>query len=88
MASIRPRIWDWEWTRGATYASIESTDGIILAVLPLQLTEITGTWRRRKTTLVKLAVAQRPDRFKEVGRFFRRRAVARPEAPEGTAALS
>lgn len=80
ISAIRPRLWD--PARSSTHASIETTGGDVVAVLPLRLTEIDGPrWRRRRTTLVDLAVAQRPDRFVITGRALKKRALARSMPP-------
>jgi hypothetical protein len=76
VAKITPSIW--ETTKEASYATILATDGRTIAKIPTLLTELERTgWRRRRTTLMDLAVATRPDRFRLERHAFRRVAVAR-----------
>jgi hypothetical protein len=76
VAMIKPSLW--ENTKEATYATILGSDGRIIAKVPTALIEIERTsWRRRRTTLMDLAVATRPDLFRLERHVFRRVVVAR-----------
>jgi hypothetical protein len=76
VATIKPSLW--EKTKEASYATILASDGRIIAKVPTALIEIERTgWRRRRTTLMDLAAATRPDLFRLERHVFRRVAVAR-----------
>lgn len=76
VTEIRPRF-TFLTTREAVFVSIAAADGHTIIDLPMTLTEVERVgWRRRKTTLLDLAVAYRPDRFRISGRALARKAVA------------
>lgn len=76
VAEIRPSLR--VTMRDAIFVAVEAADGQTIACLPMKLTEVDGSrWRPHRTTLIDLAVAVRPDRFRIARHPFRRIAVLR-----------
>jgi hypothetical protein len=70
IATIRSSLF--EWWKSQRYVMVAAPDGSIIAKLPMWLTDIEHSGRRRKrTSMMDLAIAARPDRFRFEGGALR-----------------